>query len=165
MRRIVLAALLAVAASLPAASVLAGPDAGLFRQREASGPDTRYHAAIDRGYDALAAGREADALLALRTADGLALNEAANYALLPQIAWLQARAGRVDEARRTALEARLALDLETGAARCADTTLEAAAYAPEVRTAGARRYCNAFGDPRPDALYKRKLAAVEAQLR
>ena len=165
MRRIVLAALLAVIASAPAVTVMTGPEAGLFRQPEAGGPDTRYRAAIDRGYAALAAGREADALLALRAADGLPLNEAANYALLPQIAWLQARAGQVDEARRTTLEARLALDLETGAARCADTTLEAEAYGPEVRAAAARRYCNAFSAPRPDALYKRKLAAVEAQLR
>ncbi|GEM_PF-3183902 len=165
MRRVVLAALLAAAASAPAVTALAEPDADLFRQREAGGPDARYRAAIDRGYEALAAGRQADALAALRAADGLPLHEAANYALLPQIAWLQARAGRLDEARRTALEARLALDLESGAARCTDTTLDAKAYAIEVRTAAARRYCNAFGDPRPDALYKRKLAAVEAQLR
>lgn len=162
MRRIVLATVLALAASAPA---LAGPDADLFNQRETSGPDVRYSAAIDRGYDALAAGREAEALKALRTADGLHLHEEANYALLPQIAWLQARSGDIRGAGETVRLARLAVALETGAARCGDTDLEAEGYDAATRTSAALRYCNAFGGPRPDDLYRRKLAAVEARLR
>ncbi|MDG2530299.1 hypothetical protein [Caulobacter endophyticus] len=162
MRRTVLATLLALAASAPA---LAGPDAGLFSQRETGGPDVRYGAAIARGYDALAAGREGEALKALRTADSLPLHEAANYALLPQIAWLQARSGDTKGAGETARMARLAVALETGAARCGDAGLEARGYDVATRKAAALRYCNAFGGPKTDELYRRKLAAVEAGLR
>lgn len=162
MRRTVLATLLAVAASAPA---LAGPDADLFHQRETGGPDIRYGAAIDRSYDALTAGREAEALRALRAADRLHLHEAANYALLPQIAWLQARGGDARGAVETVRLARLALALETDGATCSDAGLEATGYDATTRKAAALRYCNAFGAPKPDDLYRRKLAAVEAGLR
>lgn len=165
MRRPVMTALLAVAASASTVTAFAGPDAGLFAQCETGSPDVRYTAAIDQAYDQLSAGREREALKALRAADGLPLHEAANYALLPQIAWLQARTGDAKGAGETVRLARLAVALEAGAARCGDHGLEAKGFDAKLREAATARYCNAFGEPRPDDLYRRKLAAVEAGLR
>ncbi|MBI1683953.1 hypothetical protein [Caulobacter hibisci] len=171
MRRLLVTTLLAppllamagLASSLVPAA--AGADEALFARREAGAHDARYGTAIARAYDALDAGRADQALKDLRAADRLPLHEAANYALLPQIAYLQARAGQVAQARETTKLARLAVALEDGSARCVDTDLQAQGYDAETRRDAAARYCNAFGGPKPDDLYRRKLAGVEARLR
>lgn len=163
MRRLLATTLLA-AASL-AAPTLASADETLFSRRETSTPDERYEAAVASAYAALAAGRDDQALKAFQAADRLPLHEAANYALLPQIAYLQARTGRLDQARESVKLARLAVALEDGSARCTEPGLQAKGYDAETRREAAARYCNALGAPRTDDLYRRKLADVEKRLR